>query len=75
MINQQITAKSQRTRPYEKRNKQYRQNKLFKNNAKQFYSEIGKKQIDVNDKPLLAEVEDFWSKISEDEDGYTEGAE
>ena len=59
MINQQITAKSQMTRPYEKINKQYRQNKLFKNNAKQFYSEIGKKQIDVNDTPLLAEVEDF----------------
>ena len=59
-IKQQITAKSQRIRRYEKRSKQSRQNKLFKDNAKQFYREIGKKQIDVNDIPLLSEVEDFW---------------
>ena len=43
-IKQQITAKSQRIRRYEKRSKQFRQNKLFKDNAKQFYREIGKKQ-------------------------------
>ena len=74
-IKQQITAKSQRVRRYEKRSKQFRQNKLFKDNAKQFYREICKKQIDVNDIPLLSEVEDFWSKIWENEDGHNEGAE
>ena len=42
-IKQQIAAKSQRIRRYEKRSKQYHQNKLFKNNTKEFYREIGKK--------------------------------
>ena len=41
-IKQQIAAKSQRTKRYEKRGKQFRQNKLFKDNEKQFYRELGK---------------------------------
>ena len=63
MIKQQIAAKTQRIRWYEKRGKQFRQNKLFKDNAKQFSREIGKKHIDVTDPPILTEIEDFWSRI------------
>ena len=74
-IKQQIAAKSQRIRRYEKRGKQFRQNKLFKDNAKQFYRELGKKQIDVNDPPTLDEIEDFWSRIWENEESHNEVAE
>ena len=50
-------------------------NKLFKDNAKQFYRELGKKQIDVNDPPTLDEIEDFWSRIWENEESHNEVAE
>ena len=74
-IKQTIAAKTQRIRRYEQRGKQFRQNKLFKDNAKQFYREIGKKQIDVTDPPILTEIEDFWSRIWENEKVHNEEAE
>ena len=67
--------KTQRIRRYEKRGKQFRQNKLFKDNAKQFYREIGKKQIDVTEPPILTEIEGFWSRIWENEKVHNEVAE
>ena len=42
------------------------ENKTFKKETKRFYSELGKKSIDVNETPEMQEVEDFWSKIWED---------
>ena len=58
-IKQQNAVKTQRIRRYKKRGKQLRQNKPFKDNAKQLYREIGKKQIDVNDPPIFTEIDDF----------------
>ena len=74
-IKQKIAAKTQRIRRYEKRGKQFRQNKLFKDNAKQFYREIGKKQIDVTEPPIFTEIEGFWSRIWENEKVHNEVAE
>ena len=74
-IKQQIAAKAQRIRRYEKRGKQFRQKKLFKDTAMQFYRELGKKQIDVTDLPILTEIEDFWSRIWENEKAHSEVAE
>ena len=44
-----MQLKAQRLRRYEKRNKFYRQNVVFKTNAKKFYGEIGKEIINVDD--------------------------
>ena len=44
-----MQLKAQKLRRYEKRNKFYRQNVVFKTNAKKFYGEIGKETINVDD--------------------------
>ena len=44
-----MQLKAQRLRRYEKRNKFYCQNVVFKTNAKKFYGEIGKEIINVDD--------------------------
>ena len=44
-----MQLKAQRLRRYEKRNKFYRQNVVFKTSAKKFYGEIGKETINVDD--------------------------
>ena len=44
-----MQLKAQRLKRYEKRNKFYRQNVVFKTNAKKFYGEIGKETINVDD--------------------------
>ena len=48
---------------------------MLRDNAIQFYREIGKKHIDVNDVSILAEVEELWSRIWENGDGYKKRAE
>ena len=40
-LRQQLLAKSQRIRRFEKRRKFYNQNKMFKENTKRFYRELG----------------------------------
>ena len=40
-LKQQIQAKAQRIRRFVKRNNLFRQNKVFKNDAKKFYRELG----------------------------------
>ena len=48
----------------ETRTKCFRQNTIFKTDAKKFYREIGKQSIDIKKTPTMKEVEDFWKKIS-----------
>ena len=74
-LKQQIQAKAQRIRRYEKRGKQLRQTTIFKENTKKFYRDLGKKQIDIDEPPTLKEIEDFWSKVWEDEIQHNETAE
>jgi len=74
-LKQQIQAKAQRIRRYEKRSKQFRQNKLFKTDTKKFYRELGKSQVQVKDPPTLLEIEEFWSKIWENGKTYNDTAE
>ena len=74
-LKQQIQAKAQRIRRYEKRSKQFRQNKIFKTDAKKFYRELGKGQITVKEPPPLTEIEEFWSKIWEDEKHHNDTAQ
>ena len=74
-LKQQIQAKAKRIRRYEKRRKQFRQNKVFKTDPKKFYRQLGKNQIEVKEPPPLDKVEDFWSKIWEDEKHHNDAAE
>ena len=62
-IKLQVAAKIDRIRRYKQRGKQFRQNKLLKDTAKQVCKEISQKQIDVNDQPIIIEIEHFWSRI------------
>ena len=54
-----MQLKAQRLRRYEKRNKFYRQNVVFKTNAKKFYGEIGKETINVDDALSIEDLKVF----------------
>ena len=73
-LKQQIQAKAQRIRRFEKRSRFFRQNKIFKEDAKKLYREMGKKQLHVNKPPAIEEVENFWSKIWEEDKQHNEEA-
>ena len=42
-----MQAKAQRMRLFEKRSKFFRRNKIFETDAKRFFREVGKKQLNV----------------------------
>jgi len=44
-LKQKVQAKAQRIRRYEKRETQYYQNKMFKEDTKRFYRNLGMKNI------------------------------
>ena len=56
-LKQKIQAKAQRLKQFDKRSRQFRQNKLFKTNPKLFYRELGNKELTINDPPSAGEVE------------------
>ena len=58
-LKQQILAKAQRVRRYVKRGKFFRQNKLFNEDPKRLYRELGKKQVNVEEPPPVEEIEAF----------------
>ena len=43
----------------------FHQNKLYRENTKKFYRELGKKSIEINEPPKIDEVESFWGNIWE----------
>lgn len=75
VLKQQIQAKTQRIRGFEKRAKFVRQNATFKQDTKTFYRELGKKRIDVIEPPTLDEVEEFSANIWENDKIHNENAE
>ena len=76
-LKQQLLAnyKSQRIRRFEKRRKFYSQNKMFKENTKRFYRELGKKTIEISEPPGKEALESFWTNIWEKEKRHNERAE
>ena len=74
-LKQKIQAKAQRIRRFEKRGKQFRQNRLFKSKPKVFYRELGKHQIVINDTPSTNSVEAFWKSILEDDRNHNGNAD
>ena len=73
-LKQNPQAKAQQLRKYTKRSKQYRQNKMFREDAKRFYRELGKKTIKVQKPPDIGEVKEFWQNILEQEISHHEDA-
>ena len=62
-------------RRYEKRGKCYRQNLVFKNDAKKLYREIGKEKVTVNETPAINDIERFRDTIWSEERDFHEKAE
>ena len=57
------------------RNEQYKQNKRFRDDTKRFYRELGKKTIQIETPPDIAEVKKFWQNILEQEVKHNEDAQ
>jgi len=56
-LKQKVQAKTQRIRRYEKRETQYSQNKMFKEETKRFYRNLGMKNLEASEPPSMAEAE------------------
>ena len=74
-LKQALQAKAHRLRRYTKRSEQYKQNKMFREDAKRFYRELGKKTIQIEKPPDTGEVKMFWQNILEQEVKHNEGAQ
>ena len=74
-LKQKIQVKFQRLPRYDKRNCFYRQNKIFKTDAKKFYREIGKRTINIEGPPVDEEMTKFWNDISGKEKDFDNEAE
>ena len=74
-LKQQLQAKSQRLRRYDKRQKFFHQNKTYEQNTKRFYRELGKTTIVIHQAPGKESVENFWSSIWEKETRHNVNAE
>jgi len=57
ILKQKVQAKAQRIRRYEKRETQYNQNKMFKEDTKKFYRNLGMKNIEASEPPSMAEAD------------------
>ncbi|XP_066926111.1 uncharacterized protein [Clytia hemisphaerica] len=73
-VKQVMQLKAQRPRRFDKRSKFFRQNKVFKVDAKKFYREIGKGSISVDNPPDVEQVTEFWNDIWGKEKNYNKEA-
>ena len=73
-VKQEVQAKAQSLRRYTKRTNFFRQDKTFRDYAKKFYRELGKKAITIQNPPSLVEVETFWSKMWENNKTHNDAA-
>ena len=62
-LKQRMQVKAQRLRRLEKRDRFYRQNKVFQTNAKKLYREIGKVRIDLEKHPAESEIKELWNSV------------
>ena len=70
-----IQAKAQRLRRYDKRSKQYRQNRLFNKDRKKFYRSLGKEETPVENPPSKEQIEQFWRGILGEEKHHDDNAD
>jgi len=62
-LKQKVQVKAQRIRRYEKRETQYSQNKMLKEDTKKFYRNVGMKNIEAREPPSMAEAETYWKSL------------
>ena len=63
-LKQRITAIAEKVRRYQGRVNSYRQNRLFKNNQRQFYRELDQEEERCDDdQPVAEESRQFWGNI------------
>ena len=74
-LTQKVQAKAQRIRRYEKRETQYSQNKMFKEDTKKFYRNLVMKNIAAREPPSMAEAETYWKSLWGEEAQHNERAE
>ena len=74
-LKQALQAKAQRLRTYTKRSEWYKQNKMFREDSKRFYRELGKKTTQIEKPPHIGEVKKFWQNILEQEVKHIEDAQ
>jgi hypothetical protein len=74
-LKQKVQAKARRIRRYEKKETQYSQNKMFKEDTKKFYRNLGMKNIEAREPPSMAEAETYWKSLWGEEAQHNERAE
>jgi hypothetical protein len=74
-LKQKVQAKAQRIRRYEKRESYYIRNKMFKEDTKKFYRDLGMKNIEAREPPFMAEEETYWKSLWGEEAQHNERAE
>ena len=74
-MNQKVQAKVQRIRKYKKMETQYSQNKMFKEDTKKFYRDLGMKNIEAREPPSMTETETNWMSLWGEEAQHNERAE
>ena len=74
MIKQKMQLKAQRMRRYDKRSKFYRQNMIFKTDAKKFYKEVGKEKILIRQAPPIKNVEKYWKTVWSSDKKFNDNA-
>jgi len=74
-LKQEVQTKAQRIKRYEKRETQYSQNKMFKEDTKIFYRNLGMKNTEAREPPSMAEAETYWKSLWGEEAQHNERAE
>ena len=74
-LKQALQTKAQRLGRYTKRSEQYKQNKMFREDSKRFYRELGKKTIQIEKPADIGEVKKFWQKVLDQEVKNNEDAQ
>jgi len=74
-LKQKVQAKAQRIRRYGKRETQYSQNKMFKEDTKKFYRNLDMKNIEARELPSMSEAETYWKSLWGEEAQHNERAE
>ena len=74
-LKQKVQPKAQRIGRYETKETQYSQNKMFKEDTKKFYRNLGMKNIEAREPPSMTELETYWKSLWGEEAQHNERAE
>jgi folate-dependent tRNA-U54 methylase TrmFO/GidA len=58
-----VQPKDQRFRRYRKSETQYIKNKMFKENIKKFYRNLGNKNTEARETSSMAEIQPYWPSL------------